>query len=167
MLPDVLEPELRLVICGTAASAKSAQVGAYYAGPGNKFWSMLAEVGLTPRQLQPAEFPRLRKFGIGLTDIAKGQSGSDADITFTHEGVALVREKIEAYAPNVLCFNGKRAASEFFGVKTVEYGLQEERIGETLLFVAPSTSGAASGAWDVRFWRQLAELVGCREDGAE
>ncbi|HET6352625.1 MAG TPA: mismatch-specific DNA-glycosylase [Coriobacteriia bacterium] len=159
MLPDLLAPGLRLVVCGTAASAKSAQVGAYYAGPGNKFWPTLAEVGLTPRRLEPAEFPLLLEYGIGLTDIAKGQAGGDADITFTRDSAALVRSKIEANAPGVLCFNGKRAGQECFGVKTLDYGLQEARVGETLLFVAPSTSGAASGAWDVSYWRDLAEVV--------
>ena len=66
-LPDVLRPGLRLVICGSAAGAVSAARGAYYAGPGNKFWPILAEVGLTPRLLRPDEFATLPAFGIGLT----------------------------------------------------------------------------------------------------
>ncbi len=162
MLPDVLEPGLALVVCGTAASAKSAQVGAYYAGPGNRFWTTLAQVGLTPRQLEPAEFGLLPSFGIGLTDVVKGQSGGDAEITFTAEGARSVREKVECHTPAVLCFNGKRAAKEFFGVAQVGYGLHEETIGNTAVFVAPSTSGAARGAWDVDWWRRLAELVETR-----
>lgn len=43
ILPDVIEPGLRIVFCGTAAGAKSAAVGAYYAGPGNAFWATLHE----------------------------------------------------------------------------------------------------------------------------
>src|SRR3546814_13773735 len=49
VLPDVLAPGLRLVFCGSAAGRKSAELGAYYAGPGNKFWPTLYEIGLTPR----------------------------------------------------------------------------------------------------------------------
>jgi len=60
VLPDVLRPGLRLVICGSAASAVSAARGAYYAGPGNKFWRILAETGLTPHQLEPARFAHCR-----------------------------------------------------------------------------------------------------------
>jgi len=48
----------------------------------------------------------------------------------------------------------------FFASPSVEYGPQKEKIGLTALFVLPSTSGAACGFWDPRFWFQLAEFVG-------
>ena len=54
VLPDVLAPGLRAVFCGTAAGTKSAIAGAYYAGPGNKFWPTLHAIGLTPRRFAPA-----------------------------------------------------------------------------------------------------------------
>jgi double-stranded uracil-DNA glycosylase len=79
-LPDVLQPGLRLVICGTAAGAASAAEGAYYAGPGNKFWRVLHEVGLTPRELWSADYELLLSYGIGLTDLAKHAFGADADL---------------------------------------------------------------------------------------
>ena len=41
ILPDVLAKGLRVVFCGTAASAMSAEQGAYYAGRGNAFWGTL------------------------------------------------------------------------------------------------------------------------------
>ena len=50
VLPDVLAPDLRVVFVGTAAGARSAAVGHYYAGPGNRFWHTLHEIGLTPRR---------------------------------------------------------------------------------------------------------------------
>ena len=49
-LQDLLSPGLDLVVCGTAASSVSAEKGQYYAGPGNRLWSVLAETGLTPRR---------------------------------------------------------------------------------------------------------------------
>ena len=76
MLKDVLAPDLALVVCGSAAGRRSAQLGQYYAGRGNKFWTTLAETGLTPRRLAPHEFPLLPSFGIGLTDVVKGQAGT-------------------------------------------------------------------------------------------
>ena len=51
ILPDRLQAGLRLVLCGTAAGRVSALRGQYYAGPGNLFWPLLAETGLTPRRL--------------------------------------------------------------------------------------------------------------------
>ena len=75
ILPDVLEPGLAAVFCGTAASRVSAAVGAYYAGPGNQFWPTLYRTGLTPRLLAPPEFRLLPTFGLGLTDLNQRESG--------------------------------------------------------------------------------------------
>lgn len=159
MLDDVLKEGLKLVVCGTAAGSRSVQLKHYYAGPDNKFWRTLAELGLTPRQLAPSEADLLLDFGIGLTDLVKDQSGADSSIRFDGSGSALLREKTFAFRPQVLCFNGKRAAQEFFGIRAVIYGPQQERIGVTDLFVAPSTSGAANGFWDLLYWRDLADRV--------
>lgn len=159
VLEDTLAPGLRLVVCGTAAGAKSAQVGAYYAGRGNKFWRTLHTVGLTPRQLAPTEFRETRRFGIGFTDLVKGQSGNDDQIDFRNSPHERLRAAILAAQPNFLCFNGKRAALEYLGLKKVAFGLRTETIGTTKLFVACSTSGAASGVWDLSVWEELARLV--------
>ena len=77
VLPDVLGSGLSIVFCGSAAGAASARAGAYYAGPGNRFWPTLYRVGLTPRILAPADFRTVRRYGIGLTDLCKTESGSD------------------------------------------------------------------------------------------
>ncbi len=70
-----------------------------------------------------------------------------------------MKQKIEHFSPAVLAFNGKKAAQVFLGERRVELGLQPEQVGETRLFVAPSTSGAANGYWKVDVWYELAELV--------
>jgi TDG/mug DNA glycosylase family protein len=156
VLPPLLRPHLSLVICGSAAGARSAAVGHYYAGPGNKFWKTLSAVGLTDRVLAPAEYRKLLEWDIGLTDLVRRQSGSDAAIDFRRAEIERLRREILKYQPRYLCFNGKRAAQEFFRTNAIEYGIQKERIGATRIFVAPSTSGAASGAWDIAHWRALA-----------
>jgi len=51
-------------------------VRAYYARPGNQFWNVFYEIGLTPRRLQPQEYVTLTEFGIGLTDLVKVTSGT-------------------------------------------------------------------------------------------
>lgn len=160
MLDDILAEGLRLVICGTAAGTRSAELKQYYAGPGNKLWRILAETGLTPRRLAPSEAPRLLDFGIGLTDVVKGQSGSDQSLIWRMANPEALREKMRTLQPQWLCFNGKKAAQVFFVSKNVGYGEQTEIIGGTRLFVAPSTSGAANGFWDPSYWHELADRVG-------
>ena len=61
---------MRIVFCGTAAGAASARGGAYYAGPGNKSWATLHEIGLTPRRLAPFEFASMLDHGIGRPTFA-------------------------------------------------------------------------------------------------
>jgi double-stranded uracil-DNA glycosylase len=159
MLDDVLARNLAVVFCGTAAGHRSAQRRAYYAGPGNRFWRTLAAVGLTPHELTPADFARLREYGIGLTDLVKSQSGNDHDLRIDRADVLLLRSRIAMYQPQYLCFNGKRAAQVFLGQSVIGYGVQRERIGRTVMYVAPSTSAAANGYWDVAVWKDLANRV--------
>jgi double-stranded uracil-DNA glycosylase len=158
ILPDVLAPGLRVVFCGTAPGAASARAGAYYAGPGNRFWITLHEVGLTPVLLAPAEFARLPEFGIGLTDISKSASGSDLEVGRRGFDPARLAAAIAEASPAHLAFNGKNAARGALG-RPVEYGEQPERIGGATIWVLPSTSGAARGFWDIEPWRTLARAV--------
>jgi TDG/mug DNA glycosylase family protein len=133
----------------------AARVGAPYAGPGNRFWWVLHETGLTPRELRPDEFRDLPRFGIGLTDVAKFASGSDSSLARTDFDPAAVVAKVERYAPGILAFVGKRAAHEVLG-RPVGYGPQDVRVGVSDVWVVPSTSGAARGSWNVEPWRALA-----------
>jgi TDG/mug DNA glycosylase family protein len=155
ILPDLLQPGLALVFCGTAAGRRSAAERAYYAHPGNLFWRALFEAGLTPRLLAPAEFPLLTGYGIGLTDLAKRHSGNDADLPRDAFDVPALRARIERHAPRLLAFTSKNAARAALG-HAVSYGLQEETLGQTRLFVLPSPSGQARGHWDIVPWRALA-----------
>lgn len=130
-------------------------MGAPYAGPGNRFWSILHETGLTPRLLQAQEFQDLPRYGIGLTDLAKFASGSDSSLARSDFDPAAVVSKVERYAPGILAFVGKRAARAVLG-SPVDYGSQDVRIGVSEVWVVPSTSGAARGSWDTRPWHALA-----------
>lgn len=158
ILPDVLQPGLALVFCGTAAGRRSAEEGAYYAHPGNLFWRTLHAVALTPRLFAPVEFLLLPALGIGLTDLAKHHVGNDNQLPRDAFDVAALRERIERHAPRVLAFTSKAAARAALG-RTAGYGLQEERMGDTQLFVLPSPSGQARGHWDIAPWQALATLV--------
>lgn len=158
ILPDLLQPGLQLVFCGTAAGRRSAQEGAYYAHPGNVFWRTLHAVQLTPRLFAPAEYPLLPALGIGLTDLAKHHMGNDDELPRDAFDVEALRRRIAQHAPRLLAFTSKAAARAALG-RPASYGLQAERIGETRLFVLPSPSGQARGHWDMAPWQALADLL--------
>ncbi len=159
ILPDLLPPNLKVVFCGTAAGTQSAQAGAYYAGRGNKFWHILYEIGLTPRQLAPHEFPTLPHCGLGLTDLAKHTFGSDLSLKKSDFDAAAFHERILKASPQVVAFNGKKAAHMYYGRTTVSYGRQADLLGAAIVFVLPSTSGAANGAWNAIYWHELAAFL--------
>ena len=47
VLRDLLQEQLQIVLCGTAAGTTSAAQRAYYAHRQNKFWKILHETRLT------------------------------------------------------------------------------------------------------------------------
>jgi hypothetical protein len=59
----------------------------------------------------------------------------------------------------MLVFNGKKVAKDYFQMPTVVYGLLPNTIGNTKLFVCPSTSAGAKGSWDPRWWEVMAKLA--------
>lgn len=158
MLPDLLQDGLKVVFCGTAAGNRSAQLQLYYAKPSNKFWRTLYQVGLTPNLLDPKDYQQLLTYGIGLTDLVKKKAGMDKLLSQKDFEYVDFHQKIEKFQPKVVCFNGKRAATEYFGHPVV-FGKRAEQVGITEFFVAPSTSGAANGYWDIGYWHTLAKWV--------
>jgi TDG/mug DNA glycosylase family protein len=160
-LPDQLRPNLRLVFVGTAASTRSAEVGHYYAHPGNRFWHAIHEAGITPRRYQPSEFAALIEIGIGFTDLSKSGAGMDHQIARRSFDVVGFRAKIETYRPRTIAFTSKRAASLFYNRPTsaISLGRQPSESGIPDIFVLSSPSGAASGHWTLQPWRDLADWI--------
>jgi double-stranded uracil-DNA glycosylase len=161
-LPDLLTGNLRLVFVGTAASERSAELKAYYAHPGNRFWSALFEAGITPRRYEPSEFMKLAQLGIGFTDLCKSSSGMDYKIPASEFNVAVFEAKMRAHRPKLIAFTSKNAASIFYRRKSkqISLGRQSAIADFPDIFVLPSPSGAASSHWDLTPWRELAKLTG-------
>ncbi len=138
ILPDRLAPDLALWFVGTAASPRSAAVGAYYAHPGNGFWPALYEARITPRLFDPREYPELLNLGIGLTDFCKTSWGVDRQIAREHFDVTGFRRKVARLKPRALAFTSKTAASLWLGRSTG--GIQQGRQPggeEPVVFVLP------------------------------
>lgn len=146
VLPDYLAPGLRVVFCGTAVSTTSAARGHYYAGPGNEFWPLLHESGLTPVRLTPDDDGRIPEFGLGLTDLAKKIAASTDAGLGSHYDIEGFVAKIDRFAPRWLAFHGKaagRAASKALGHgSSVSLGEQPWSVGSSSVFVLPSASAA-------------------------
>lgn len=165
-LPDILEGDLQIVFVGINPGTASARVGHYYARTTNLFWSMLYESGLIPQPLQPEDDWKLVRLGIGLTDVVKRPSDGSSDLARNEfdEGAVILRNKISTYRPRIVCFNGLTAFRAVFG-RNEGPGEKSDRIGESRIFVVPSTSrrNAAYPRETVLFW--FKELNRFRRDG--
>ena len=160
-VPDILQPDLDVVFCGTALGYRSAQAQAYYANAGNFFWRTLYQTRLTPEQLKPQDYARAAEFGIGLTDLCKTAYGQDAELPDDAFDTAALTGKILQYQPRFLAFTSKTGASAMLARPTsqIAYGLQAEHIGHTQIYVLPSPSGQARIFWDGAVWQALADAI--------
>ncbi|XP_017791436.1 PREDICTED: G/T mismatch-specific thymine DNA glycosylase-like [Habropoda laboriosa] len=142
-LPDYLEMNLDIVFVGINPSLMSAHRGRYYASPGNHFYKLLHESGLTSRRLCYEEDYKLPQYGIGLTNIVTRATKSSADLKYAEikEGSKIIEEKLKIYKPKIAVFNGK-CIYDVFAHKTgnFNFGLQPEHVGETAIWVTPSSS---------------------------
>ena len=162
-VPDVLAPTLRVVFCGINPGRASAAAGAHFANPRNDFWRLLHAARFTPRVFEPAEQFELLQFGIGLTNSARRTTRGSGDLRATD--FAGARERLEEIArtlrPRAIAFVGKAAYQGVFRERPA-LGVQERELGETALFVLPSTSPAnAAVPWDerLRWFRALHDLT--------
>ena len=163
-LPDYLRPQLRLVFVGFNPGTRAAALGHYYAGRGNLFWPLLYESRLVPEPLTYVDDARVIEFGIGLTDLVQRSTPSSADLSTTEArvGACLLQQKLLAFAPRVVCFNGKGVYAWYSRQQTVALGLQDATIGPARVFVMPSTSarnGRFSRAAKAQAFRALADVV--------
>ncbi|XP_014218849.1 G/T mismatch-specific thymine DNA glycosylase-like [Copidosoma floridanum] len=144
-LSDILDHKLDLVFVGINPSLMAAYTGRYYAGPGNHFYKLLCESGLVSKPVSYENDKDLLEYGIGLTNIVARATRSSADLTRLElkKGAAAVHDKLKKFKPKVAVFNGKCIYEEFadkYDKSSFRFGLQPHRVGDTVLWVVPSSS---------------------------
>jgi len=152
-----------VIFCGINPGPVSAAAGVHFANPRNDFWRLLHAAGFTPRLLDPGEQLETPRYRIGLTNAAFRTTPGSGDLR--RADFAGAAERLERIArdlrPGAIAFVGKEAYRGAFGERT-QLGLQERRLGDTLLFVLPSTSPAnAAVGWDerLRWFDELRRLL--------
>jgi double-stranded uracil-DNA glycosylase len=151
-VPDVLAPGVRVVFVGINPGRVSAAARAHFANPRNDFWRLLHAAAFTSRLYEPAEQFELLREGVGVTNAAYRTTPGSGDLR--RGDFADAAERLERIArelrPEWLAFVGKEAYRGAFRERA-RLGEQERRLGETRLFVLPSTSPAnAAVPWLVR-----------------
>jgi 8-oxo-dGTP pyrophosphatase MutT (NUDIX family)/G:T/U-mismatch repair DNA glycosylase len=110
---------------------------------------------LTPCLYEPEEQFELLKEGIGLTNAASRTTSGSGDLRKGDFAGAAGRleQMARELAPEWIAFVGKEAYRGAFGERP-SLGVQERRLGDTRLFVLPSTSpaNAAVSWWERGRW---------------
>jgi TDG/mug DNA glycosylase family protein len=170
-LPDYLAPDLDVMLVGINPGFRSVERGHHFAGPGNRFWSLLADARLTPRKLSYEEDASLPDYGIGLTNIVARASKSSSELSRTDydQGRAVLADKIGRYRPKAVGFVGVTVFREFWLTlsneptpKKIPCGKRCETMADATLFVLPNPSGRnAHYTYDAMliYWQDLAQWL--------
>lgn len=151
-VPDLLCPNLDIIIIGSCPGLTAAYLGHHYAGPGNHFWKCLYLSGLIPEPMNASDDYKLKQYGIGFTNfVARCSKGS---VEFSRyaitreikEGVESLTEKIQTFKPKIAVFNGKGIYEVFCNHKNFYIGKQPEPFPgtNTVVYVMPSSSARCS-----------------------
>ena len=176
-LPHLLRPGLRIVFVGYNPAIYSAEAGHYYARPGNVFWRQLSASGLAGRAVGPTDDALLPDAaGIGFTDLCCRPTIRASELTLPEviAGARRLHAELLHHQPAVAVFSG-RGIYQLFGRHALglasrdlaarAYGPQPERLGSTIPWVVPSSSGLAS-KWHGERLDLLRLLAGELREGA-
>lgn len=142
-LTDVIAPDLHVLFCGINPGLYSAWTGHHFARPGNRFWPTMFAAGFTPHLFAPSEHRELLPLGYGLTNVVARASARADELTHDEllDGAVKLACKVRRWRPRWLALLGVGAYRVAFEKPKAELGLQDERIGETRVWVLPSPSG--------------------------
>jgi TDG/mug DNA glycosylase family protein len=144
-LRDRIRPGVRVLFVGINPGIRSSFTGHHFAGFSNRFWKLLYESKLVPEPVSYLDDGRLPEWGYGVTNIvARPTPGIDTLEPGEYvAGRRRLRAKIRRYRPAVVAMVGVTVYRAMFPERKgpVTLGLQQERIGESVIFVLPNPGG--------------------------
>ena len=144
-LRDRIRPGVRVLFVGINPGIRSSLTGHHFAGFSNRFWKLLFESKLVPEPIAFADDDRLPEWGYGITNIVpRPTPGIDTLRPEEYvEGRARLRAKVRRHRPAVVALVGATVFRAMFPERrgSVSPGLQEERLGDSAVFVLPNPSG--------------------------
>jgi TDG/mug DNA glycosylase family protein len=121
--------------------------------------------GFTGRQFRPDEQDQLLGLGLGITNVAARATARADELSAEElrEGGRILAVKVTTLAPLFLAVVGVTAFRVASGRRDAAIGPQDDRIGETRLWVLPNPSGLNARFTVPRLaeaFRELREAVG-------
>lgn len=157
MLPDFVQPGLRVLFCGYNPSVYAAERGVPFARPGNRFWPAVLEAGLVTVDRDP--YHAVTHHRVGFTDLVKRATVAASELS-TEElrvGLERVTRLCDWLRPDVVCIlgiGGWRSVVD----RRATVGWQAQRIGPSRVYVMPNPSGLNASTQHAGFVEHLRAL---------
>ena len=170
-LPDRVGPRLRVLLVGINPGLRSAAVGHHFAGPSNRFWTLLHESGLIADRLTFRDDRSLPGIGLGLTNLVSRPTAGSADLNRDDfvRGERILRRKVRRLRPRIVAFVGVTLVRALEGARghrlprRIRLGEVSGRFEDVPFVVLPNPSGRNASipyARMLRAYRRLAGLSG-------
>jgi TDG/mug DNA glycosylase family protein len=139
-LADTVGPGMRLLICGLNPSLYAADAGIGFARPGNRYWPAALAAGIVSADRDPRRALLVDR--VGMTDIVKRATNraEELDRSEYAAGLERIEHLVRWLRPGAICFVGLagwRSAVD----RKAQAGPQPEPLGDTPVYLMPSTSG--------------------------
>src|SRR3954468_15486499 len=110
-LPDLVAPDLRVLLVGINPSLWSGWSGRHFGRPSNRLWPTLHGAGFTPRRLRPEETDALLAAGIGITNLVARATARADELTPAEirAGVPRLRRTVRRWHPRYVAVLGVTA----------------------------------------------------------
>ena len=148
-LPDLIGPEVRLLVVGINPGLLTVAVQSHFGRPGNRFYPALYRAGIVDHLIdaaegfKPEDLAHLKARGIGITNLvpfatARADELSRAEL---QAGAVALEERVRTIRPKVVAMLGITSYRTAFARPKAVTGRQPETLGGTELWVVPNPSG--------------------------
>lgn len=139
-LPDSVQPNMKMLVCGLNPGTTSAKMGVSFAKSGNRFWPAALAAGIVTQDR--AIDHALLHHGVGFTDLAKRTTSRADQITSAEfrSGSSRVERLVRWLQPACVLMvglGGWRTGVD----RRAESGWQPDSFGGAPVYLMPSTSG--------------------------
>ncbi len=166
-VPDLLGPDLRLLLVGINPSLLSAETGLHFARPGNRFYPALRRAGILPADvLTPADAALvLPTRGVGITNLVPRPTARADQLRpdEVRDGRERVAALVRRHRPRVVAVAGITSYRVAFDDRRATPGRQPHDLEGAELWVVPNPSGLNAHATIeslARDYREVAEAAG-------
>lgn len=148
-LPDLLGPDVRMLIVGINPGLLTVAVQSHFGRRGNRFYPALYRAGIVDRLIDAGdgfvEDDRVHLIarGVGITNLVRTATAR-ADELSTEElraGAVSLEQRVRKIKPGAVAMLGITAYRTAFARPKAVVGLQPERLGGAPLWVVPNPSG--------------------------